>query len=140
MTQKKSQSRATVHTPATRVPTRKVGKITVRIDPLADDESSSAALDKCLNQRERRLVELRRSQCSQRIIANRLRMSMGWTCEKLAEIRTRCGWENAKPKKMKPRQKREAIQVVTDREARIIARIAAEQLVRGQHRMPRTSR
>jgi hypothetical protein len=85
-----------------------LGKITLKIDPVADDELLGTALAHCQTRRERRLVELRGMHLIQRIIASRVERSVGWTCETLAEIRRRCSWENATRRKMKPRKVRRA--------------------------------
>lgn len=70
---------------------------TRRVDPLADGQNLSRVLACCESRRELRVVKLRAAYLTQREIAEQIEMSVGWTCETLAAIRSRCGWKNAVP-------------------------------------------
>src|SRR5271155_5112752 len=82
------------------------GSIKRGIDPSCDEENESVAFSVCDGRRETRAVQLRAQGLTHREIANAIGMSTGWTCESLASVRSRCGWQNAVRAKQKPRKKR----------------------------------
>ena len=85
---------------------RPPSQITRRIDPLWDETKRGTALVACCSREEERVVELRSVGRTHKTIAKAVSMSTGWTCEHLAVIRDRCGWQNAKQPNRRPRRAR----------------------------------
>jgi hypothetical protein len=100
-------------------PKRPPSQITRRIDSLCDETNWGTALAACCSRKEERVVELRSVGRTHKSIAKAVGMSTGWTCEHLAAIRDRCGWQNAKQPNRRPRRARPDRAIAAEREARI---------------------